>query len=625
MNDFAAGSPGAAPVSASVALRRGGPATWLTLAIFLYGTGYLIWYLGTPLGRAPQLDGKENLVLAAQIVSGALPHAPFYRAMLYPAALALPLWLGWPASWLPALAAIGGLLCHFASTLAVARLAARLWAGTRANTATLLAAALWGLNPVALFYAVDVLDVTPSLALFLWGLVFLSAPGEQKRATFAGGALLGLAVGVRPHFLPVALLAPVARAWLAGRWRFAPRDALAWAGVALPLLLVGLTQWTWAGEFRVMPWQGAYNFYAANRPGANGRYYTQQMFFTGLAPGENPTRAESDLLYARDTGLTPPFSISAMEGYWHARAWAAIAQNPVAWLKLMGRKTYYLFNDFDQYNNKTYAWHQAQSPWLRWNILSWGFLLVLAAGMIPLGWLSKERRPAIAGLLLVFLVYAVGVLMYYASGRFRLPLMALLCVLAAGWFVPDVLKQPPGKKRWGILLLAILMILAAGAVSVTNAFNARDESTFIQDESLCANAAAEVGEDAQAYALAQQVLTRDPQRPDARRIALLSYFNLATTDGAQADSADGWRKQLPLLDDLDLRDAGLSLVAGVALWKTGDSVRAERVWQDGAARFGPDSPPAQALAAARYLLQSARPGATPPTNSTYLQYLARPN
>jgi hypothetical protein len=30
----------------------------------------------------------------------------------------------------------------------------------------------------------------------------------------------------------------------------------------------------------------------------------------------------------------------------------------------MARKTYYLFNDFEPYNNKTYAFHQARSPWL---------------------------------------------------------------------------------------------------------------------------------------------------------------------------------------------------------------------------------------------------------------------
>ena len=71
--------------------------------------------------------------------------------MLYPAALALPLALGVPPAALPALAATFGLLCHFAVALALARLAAQLWAGPSARWAALLAGGLWGLNPVALF------------------------------------------------------------------------------------------------------------------------------------------------------------------------------------------------------------------------------------------------------------------------------------------------------------------------------------------------------------------------------------------------------------------------------------------------------------------------------------------
>ncbi|MGA2051934.1 MAG: hypothetical protein ABSH19_01345, partial [Opitutales bacterium] len=566
MNAVAAGSPGPAAAETSrprVRRRLGG---WLALAIFAYGVGYLTWYLGTPLGRAPQLDGRENMELAVQIASGSLPHELFYRAMLYPAALAVPLWLGWPLAWLPGLAAVLGMLSHFAATWAVARLTARLWAGPRANWAAALAAALWGLNPVALFYAVDVLDATPSLALCLWGLVWLAQTGGRRRDALVGGILLGLAVGMRPHFLPVALVAPVVRAWLVGRWQPALRDGVAWAGVAIPLLAVGLAQWAWAGEFRVLPWQGAYNFYAANRRGANGRYYTQRVFLTDLAPGENPTRVESELLYAQETGSRPPFKIPLMEGYWQARAWAGIMENPTAWLELMGRKTYYLFNDFDQYNNKTYAWHQEQSPWLRWNFLSWGVLLVLAAAMLPVG--AAERRTAMAGLLLVFIAYGAGVLIYYASGRFRLPLAPLLCVLAGGWAaMPEMFKRQSGFRCVAITVLAVLAASAAGAVAATDFFNARDESTFIQDELLSANAAAEVGEDAQAYSLAEQALARDGARPDARRIALVSYFNLALDGGAGMDSADGWRKQLPLLDGLELRDPALSLVAGVAWWK----------------------------------------------------------
>jgi 4-amino-4-deoxy-L-arabinose transferase-like glycosyltransferase len=599
----------------------------LALVILVYGGGYLLWYLGTPLGRAPQLDGRENLELAAQIAGGTLPHELFYRAMLYPAALAAPLLLGWPTAWLPGLAAVLGMLCHFAATLAVARLAARIWAGPRAGAAAWVAAALWGLNPVAIFYAVDVLDVTPALALYLWGLVWLAQPGARARDAMAGGVLVGLAVAMRPHFLPVALIAPVARAWLAGRWRPVPGDGWAWAGAALPLLAAGLAQWAWAGEFRVLPWQGAYNFYAANRLGANGRYYAQRMFFADLAPGENPTRKESELLYAQETGAKPPFDIAAMEGYWRARAWAEIEANPAAWLKLMGRKAYYLFNDFDQYNNKTYAWHQERSPWLRWNFLSWGILLVLAAAMLPLGWAAGEtrRRTAMAGLLLVFAVYGAGVLVYYASGRFRLPLAPLLCVLAGGWAGwPEVMKRQAGGNGRGVVVLAGLAVLIAGFVSATNFFGARDESTFIQDELLSANAAAEVGEDAQAYAMAEQALAQDGKRPDARRIALVSYFNMAVAGEPGKDAAENWRKQLPLLDGLELRDPALTLAAGAAWWKTGDEKQAEQVWQDGAKRFGADSPPAQALAAARYLRKESVRNAPAPI-AAYLEYLARPN
>lgn len=621
MSKIAADAVGGADtaVPAKSGLARLG--VWVALAVFVYGVGYLIWYLGTPLGQAPQLDGRENLELAKQIAIGALPHELFYRAMVYPAVLAVPLLLGWPASWLPVLAAVGGLLCHFTATLAVARLAARWWVGPSAGLAAALAAALWGLNPVALFYAVDVLDVTPAMALFLWALVWLSRPGGRGRESLAGGALLGLAVGMRPHFLPVVLVAPVARAWLAGRWRPTGRDGLAWVGAAVPLLAVGWAQWAWAGEFRVLPWQGAYNFYAANRRGANGRYYTQRVFLGDIAPGENPTRRESDLLYAQETQAQPPFAISAMEGYWHAQALGEIAENPVAWLELMGRKTYYLFNDFDQYNNKTYAWHQQESPWLRWNYLSWGILFVLMAGMLPAAMnADPDRRRVLAGMMLVFAAYGAGVLLYYASGRFRLPLAPLLCVTAGGWAIWRETLASRGR-----MLAAGGWMLAAGLLTFSDFYSARDESTFIQDELLSANAAAETGADAQAYALAEQVLTRNPSRPDARRIALVSYFNLAVESAPGMDSAAGWRKQLPLLQGLELRDPTLALVAGVAWWKAGDARQAAQAWQQGAASFGANSPPGQALVAARYLLKAAGPGSTSPPNKDYVEYLTRPN
>ncbi len=595
------------------------PVVWLALVIVAYGGGYLIWYLGTPLGRAPQLDGRENLALAAQIADGTLPQEPFYRAMLYPAVLAVPLFLGWPAESLPALAAVFGLFCHFAATLAVAWLTLRLWYGPRAKAAAMLAAALWGLNPVALFYAVDVLDITFALALLLGGWVLLAWAEDRSREAIFGGLLLGLAVATRPNFLPVVLVAPFARAWFLGPWKPEWKDMLGWVGAGAVLLALGLLQWAWAGEFRILPWQGAYNFYAANTGRANGRYYTQEVFLGHIPPGENPARLVSEYLYAKTTGAQPPYSIAAMDGYWRAQATSSLSSNPGAWLHLLARKAYYLGNDFDQYNNKTFSWHQEQSPWLRWNPLGWGILLVLAAGAIPAG--LMRNRSGVAGVLLVFFTYGAGVLLYYASGRFRLPLAPWLCVLAGGWVVgwPYFFDSNCARVR-RLVAATVILMSGAGVLAFSNFLSARDHSTYIQDEMLVASAATDVGDDGLALAHAQKALALDPARPDARRLFLLCSFNLALAGAADADSPKRWGEMKPLLNGLELNDASLALIAGVAFWKTGDPTQAEQLWQAGAQQFGPASAPAQALAAA-LTLRGAAPADSPPASPDFLHYL----
>src|SRR5208283_1683685 len=58
------------------------------LAALAYCLGHLGWYLGTPLGRVPVLDERENMDLAEAIFGGTLPWAPFYRAPGYALALA---------------------------------------------------------------------------------------------------------------------------------------------------------------------------------------------------------------------------------------------------------------------------------------------------------------------------------------------------------------------------------------------------------------------------------------------------------------------------------------------------------------------------------------------------------
>src|SRR5690606_27536219 len=107
-----------------------------------------------------------------------------------------------------------------------------------------------------------------------------------------------------------------------------------------------------------------------------------------------------------------------------------ILDNPVAWLKLEAFKLYAVFNDFEQYNNKTYSFHKSLSPWLRYNPISWGILLILAATCSSVLW-HQKRRDLLATLFIAG-AFGSGLLLYMASARFRLPLVPILAILTGG-------------------------------------------------------------------------------------------------------------------------------------------------------------------------------------------------
>jgi hypothetical protein len=225
----------------------------------------------------------------------------------------------------------------------------------------------------------------------------------------------------------------------------------------------------------------------------------------------------------------------------------------------------------------------------------------------------------LAGYFLIFAAYGGGVLLYYASGRFRLPLLPLMCVVAGSIEVIAERPAAGGKRGWGIAMVAALV---AVMLTFSNFFNAHDDSTIIQDEVLTANAASSLGDDRQAYALAEEGLQRDATRPDLKRIAIISYFNLTLADGEKYDTVAGWQKVLTEMQDLQVRDATLALVTGVACWKTGNTAQAEKIWQVGAARYGPDSAPAKAGAAAQKIEGAITPN-SPPPDPAMVEYLAR--
>lgn len=541
-------------------------------AALVYAGAHFLWYLGTPLGQVPVLDEREILDLAEAIRSGSLPAEPFYRAPGYPLILAGFLAAGLPPGSLFATALALGVLLHGLNAALISRIAGRLFDGNAALIAGILAA----FYPVLVHYSTQALDAVPALSLFLLGLDGLlraaaplnRAPGGWLQASVAWSA----ATFLRPNYLFVWLLLPVLAAWQASDVR---RRNLAAACSGLFLFaLQGWWQHSIGGGFGVLPSQGAYNLWAANQPGTHGRYYVQKF---PSPPGShiNPARHDASRLYTTETGAAPE-NVGAMNTYWRERTFSAIATQPVAWLGLLGRKTYALLNDWEQYNNKTYAFHRDRSPVLRWNPLSWGVIFLLGgAGFVQL----RRQSPALAGRFF-WVAAAVGasVLLFFVSARFRLPLAAMLLILAGGAW--SSVHCAITRSRWNLAGLAVAGLLLGGLVW-SNFDDVRDTRTFVQDHALLARAADAVGDDITAWEEARRALALQPGHGPALTVAVTAWFNLLLNETARPTDEIAWREYCRrLLAQPDLGSADVRTIAGLALWRACERPKALAVWQE---------------------------------------------
>ena len=525
----------------------------------IYALGHLTWYLGTPLGRVPVLDERENLALAEAIAGGTLPAEAFYRAPGYALVLAVMRTLGVTSGGLfPAALALGVAL-HALNAGLVARLA-RGWLG---DGAALAAGLLVALHPVFVHYATQALDATPALTLFLLGLNFLAPVFTASVGVWpwlGASVCWAAATLMRPNYLLVWATLPQLALTHFGAGSKSRRLGAALGGAAL-FAAVAAWQWRVSGEPGFMPAQGAYNFWAANQPGAHGRYYVQRLDLPRVLAEQNPARAESLLLFAQETGRAPD-DLGAANAYWRQRARDEIAAHPLAWLGRLARKAYALVNDWEQYNNKTFAFHQARSPWLRWNPLCWGVLFVL--GVTGAVHLFKQAPRAAALLALVGVVVAASVVFFFVSARFRLPLAALLCVPAGGALAhPLGIFRELSPVRRGLLALALV---AAGLLTFSNFDGVRDARPFIQDHLLIARAAQVVGDDSAVWSEAAAALALDSTRRDATEFLVTSGFNRQLRDTLLASELAAWRASAKrLLASNAMASPATRVVAAVAM------------------------------------------------------------
>jgi hypothetical protein len=262
-----------------------------------------------------------------------------------------------------------------------------------------------------------------------------------------------------------------------------------------------------------------------------------------------------------------------MNAYWRGQLLDHLTSNPIEVGKLWLFKAYAVLNSTEQYNNLTFSFHKERLPLLRYNPLNWGILLILGTlGLLQL-WRTDPRK-AVAWLL-IMLAYASMLILFYASARFRLPLVPLMAVLAGGsvyWF-DGLLKD---HRRLGATILAVALV---GGVTFSSFAGIRNKDTYIQDRLLMANANADLGRDEDAARWAREVLEENPARREAQRTYAISYFNLAITGQDPATAFGNWEEQREWVRPSPPTDPIQDAVLGVFMWKWGEREQARELWQ----------------------------------------------
>jgi tetratricopeptide (TPR) repeat protein len=409
---------------------RSGAAVFLVALVVRLA--YLLEIHGAEVARVLVGDARSYDAWAREIARGDwIGHEVFYQAPLYPYFLAVVYALAGPSVLAVRLtqAAFGAISC------ALLALAAGRFFSRAIGLAAGLVLAFYG--PVVFFTGVVhkmTLDLTFTTAL-LYALARAGAPGARRGSWLVvAGAALGCLSLTRENALA---WVPVVLVWLAWRARaddtvvrraFARSLGPFVAGLLLVLGPVAARNTALGGAPFLTTSQLGVNFYLGNNADADG-LYTPLRFGHGSFAQERQDAVE---IAERERGRAlPPAEVSA---FWLDRAWSWIADHPVAWLRLLGRKWMLVWGAHEVPDSDEPLVYEDASLVLRaTSRLSFGVLVPLAAAGAFAGLIGRRRGALGAAellLLALLLTSAASTAAFFVFARYRVPMIPSLVVLA---------------------------------------------------------------------------------------------------------------------------------------------------------------------------------------------------
>lgn len=389
---------------------------------------FLMQFAQSPFFWVPCLDAQYHNIMAQQILKHELASEPFFRAPAY-------------GYFLAGIYAVFGLenyvvvrVIHALLGSAVVVLLYLLGRQLFSARVGLLAGISMALYGPLIFQISDLhTTVLEVFCLLVFALLFVRL---MERRTAGKAPLLlavaaGMVIGVWASARPNALLAvPVALAWINGRRlerRFLSVCLAFLIGVAfLPSLITARN--AIVGKDPVfIAWFGGINLYMANQPNCNGMNSGSPIRYHLKEDGE-----EVVALFARNEAektMGRPMRFSEIDRYWRHRAGDFWRQQPLAALRLAGKKLVLIFTRCEIRNITGFDYFRTEwTPALA--IAFVGFWYAGPFGLLGIGLAWRAHR-ASRPLALLALLYLLHLVLFIAADRYRAAVVPLLLLFSA--------------------------------------------------------------------------------------------------------------------------------------------------------------------------------------------------
>jgi len=275
----------------------------------------------------------------------------------------------------------------------------------------------------------SVLDVF-FVCLSIWLLSDLVEEPQKRLSWFWLGLAMGALSLTRENaivFVGVTLLWALARRQRPGQERVATAGVFL-VGLAVILLPVAVRNSVVDRGFYLTTSQFGPNFYIGNNPRADGTYMSLRF---GRGAPEYERQDATELAEDATGRRLNPAEVSR---YWTTQALAFIRSEPLAWLKLQGRKIALLWNRSEMLDTESQESYAEWSTPLRLvgPLNHFGVLVPLAFLGLIVTWPLRDRLWVFYG---ITTAYAASVVMFYVFARYRYPLVPFLVLFAAAGLV----------------------------------------------------------------------------------------------------------------------------------------------------------------------------------------------